>query len=81
VYIATAGDYPDALAGASLAGRNNAPVLLLSEAGAEAVGTEVERLGASDVVVLGGPEAIPFDWLLPIWNNQVGNTMPTWLDP
>jgi putative cell wall-binding protein len=81
VYIATAGDYPDALAGASLAGRNNAPVLLLSEAGAEAVGAEVERLGASDVVVLGGPEAIPFDWLLPIWNNQVGNTMPTWLDP
>ena len=80
VYIATAGDYPDALAGASLAGRNSAPVLLLSAAGADAVGAEVERLGADDVVVLGGSEAIPFDWLLPIWNHQNGNTMPTWKD-
>ena len=80
MYIATAGDYPDALAGASLAGRNSAPVLLLNEAGAEAVGAEVERLGANDVVVLGGPEAIPFHWLLPIWNHQNGNTMPTWND-
>ena len=82
VYIATAGDFPDALAGASLAGRNGAPVLLISEAGADAVGAEVERLGAvDDVVVLGGTEAIPFHWLLPIWNLQVGNTMPTWVDP
>jgi hypothetical protein len=55
-------------------------VLLLSEAGADAVGAEVERLGADDVVVLGGSEAIPFDWLLPIWNDQNGNTMPTWKD-
>jgi putative cell wall-binding protein len=80
VYLATAGDYPDALAGASLAGRNSAPVLLISEAGAEDVAAEVERLGTTDVVVLGGPEAIPFDWLLPTWNYQVGNTMPTWKD-
>jgi putative cell wall-binding protein len=80
VYLATAEKYPDALAGASLAGRNGAPVVLISEATAGAVDEEVARLGATDIIVLGGTEAIPLDWLVPIWNRQVGNTMPIWHD-
>ena len=78
VYLATGGDYADALAGASLAGKNKAPVLLLSDDGLAAVDAEIVRLGADDVTVLGGPEAVGYEWILPMWNRSVGNTMPTW---
>jgi len=78
VYLATAGDYADALAGASLAGTNGAPVLLLSDTTLDVVADEVERLGASEIIVLGGPEAVPYEWIMVFWNRSVGNTMPTW---
>lgn len=77
-YLATADDYADALSGASLAGANTAPVLLLSDTGLDAVLSEVERLGVSDIVILGGPDAVPYEWVLPFWSRSVGNTMPTW---
>jgi len=78
VYLATAGDFADALTGASLAGSDGAPVLLLSDSGLTVVDAEVQRLGATRIVVLGGPAAVPYEWILPFWNRSVGNTMPTW---
>lgn len=78
VYLATAGDFADALAGASLAGTDRAPVLLLTDSGLDAVDAEVQRLGATRIVVLGGPAAVPYEWILPFWNRSVGNTMPMW---
>ena len=78
VYLATALEYADALAGASLAGTDGAPILLLSESGLGAVDAEIVRLGASETIVLGGSAAVPYSWILPMWNRSVGNTMPTW---
>ncbi len=78
VYLATALDFADALAGASLAGRMRAPVLLLDAGGLDAAVSEVTRLGASQITALGGPEAVGYDWIVPFWNKAVGNTMPTW---
>lgn len=78
VYLATAEEYADALAGASLAGTSGAPILLLTESGLAAVDAEIQRLGASQAIVLGGPAAVPYGWILPMWNREVGNTMPTW---
>jgi len=78
VYLATAGDFADALVGASLAGTDSAPVLLLSDDGLDVVDAEVQRLGATRTIVLGGPAAVSYEWILPFWNRSVGNTMPTW---
>jgi putative cell wall-binding protein len=78
VYLATALDFADALAGASLAGRMGAPVLLLDANGLDAAVDEATRLGASQITVLGGPAAVGYDWIVPFWNKAVGNTMPTW---
>lgn len=78
VYLATAAEYADALAGASLAGTDGAPVLLLTDEGLDAVDDEIVRLGASETIVLGGPAAVPYRWILPMWNRAVGNTMPMW---
>lgn len=78
VYLATALDFADALAGASLAGRMGAPVLLVDANGLDAAVDETTRLGATQITVLGGPEAVGYDWIVPFWNNAVGNSMPTW---
>ncbi|WP_341253313.1 cell wall-binding repeat-containing protein [Euzebya pacifica] len=59
VLLADAGNFPDALAAAPLAADLDAPVLLTpaAELAAE-VATELERLGATDVVLLGGEAAL-----------------------
>lgn len=59
VIIATARDWPDALGGAALTGLLGAP-MLLTEPGhlPEVVAEEIERLGASEVVILGGTGAV-----------------------
>jgi putative cell wall-binding protein len=55
VYVATGLNFPDALAGAAAAGWYGAPVLLVP--GTSIPGTvsaEITRLGASQIIVLGG---------------------------
>ena len=62
VYVATGQDFPDALAGGPAA--INAPglggpiLLVLSNSIPNATKTELTRLGATQVVVLGGPSAV-----------------------
>lgn len=59
VFVATGENYPDALAGAARAGHLESPVLLVrpDEIPAETL-TELERLQAPEVVVLGGRSAV-----------------------
>lgn len=59
VVIASGEDYPDALCGSPLAGLTGGPVLLNApDRLLPSVATELERLGASTVYVLGGRTAI-----------------------
>lgn len=59
VLLARADDFPDALAGAPLAVRLNAPILLTDSSSlSDGVRSEIERLGATEVVILGGDRAI-----------------------
>ena len=57
--VAAAGEFADALSGTALAAVHDAPLLLTPAGGLPAaVGSELERLGASQVVVLGGESAV-----------------------
>lgn len=57
--LARADDFPDALAGSTLAASHPAPILLTAtDALSSEVETELARLGISEVIVLGGPIAI-----------------------
>lgn len=59
VYVATAGDYPDCLAGSAAAASAQGPVLLVDrDAVPQAVTEEIARLRALRVVVLGGDQAV-----------------------
>lgn len=59
VVLATGENYPDALGGSALAGVLNAPILLTSRTTLlPAVADEIERLGAGEVYLLGGPNAL-----------------------
>ncbi len=59
VLIATGAAAPHALAGAAASGRTAGPVLLTRPDGPhDALGSEISRLGATEVVVLGGEGAI-----------------------
>lgn len=59
VVVATARSFPDALGGSALAGALDAPILLTdSDALPSAVAGEIERLGATEVIVLGGEGAV-----------------------
>lgn len=59
-YIAAAGDFPDALSGAPVAGMTQGPVLLIGSDGiAKEIDAELKRLQAKKIVVLGGTGAIP----------------------
>jgi putative cell wall-binding protein len=62
-YVATGLNFPDALAGAALAGRDGAPLLLVpgnqaSIGAAPAIGAELSRLVPAQLVVFGGPGAV-----------------------
>lgn len=62
VVLATGERFPDALTASGLAGANNAPLLLTEyDALPAAVADEIARLGASRVVLVGGPQAISED--------------------
>lgn len=59
VYVATGFNFPDALAGAALAGKNTAPVYLAQTSCVpQGVAAEVKRLGASGMTLLGGPASL-----------------------
>ena len=59
VTLARADAYPDALAGAPLASRRGGPLLLTPSGGLDArVAAEIQRLGASQVLLLGGTSAL-----------------------
>jgi putative cell wall-binding protein len=59
IVVATGEDFPDALAGAGLAGMVDGPVLLTSrEALPSSVSEEVERLGPDTAYVLGGSDVV-----------------------
>lgn len=59
VIVATGDSYPDALAGASLAGVYDCPIVLTSgESLSEDASIAIRRLGADHVIVLGGPSAV-----------------------
>jgi putative cell wall-binding protein len=58
-YVATGSTFPDALAGAAVAGRAGAPILLVErDTVPSTVATELDRLEPSQILVLGGPAAI-----------------------
>lgn len=58
VVIATGLNFPDALAGSSLAGVYGAPVLLVGGEIPDVVADEIDRLGASSIFILGGEDAV-----------------------
>lgn len=59
VYIATAADFPDALAGGAAAGARRAPLLFVGhDTVPEEVARELDRLRPDEIVVLGGPGAV-----------------------
>nr|WP_228508878.1 cell wall-binding repeat-containing protein [Herbiconiux sp. VKM Ac-1786] len=59
VYLATGSDFPDALAGGVLAGRNNSPVLLVRKECLPAeVAAQVRALAPKHLVLLGGPAVL-----------------------
>lgn len=59
VYLASGQDYPDALAGAALAARQGAPLLITRSTSLPgAVAQQLQRLSPGQVVVLGGPTAV-----------------------
>ncbi|GHD08283.1 cell wall-binding repeat-containing protein [Zhihengliuella salsuginis] len=59
VYVATGGDYADALVAAPAAAHDGAPLLLTRSASLPAeTRTEIERLGPSRIVVVGGRGAV-----------------------
>lgn len=59
VYIATGNNFPDALAAGPAAAAEGAPVLLVqTSCMPEVVRREIERLGASTMVVIGGPSVV-----------------------
>ena len=61
VVIATGADFPDALAASGLAGAYGSPLLLVGSAVTPALIDELERLGTSTVVLVGGEKAISAD--------------------
>ncbi|MCA1061409.1 cell wall-binding repeat-containing protein [Rossellomorea aquimaris] len=59
VVIARGDSFPDALAGAPLAYKHNAPILLTDKSSLTGVvKEEIKRLGAKNVIILGGSEAV-----------------------
>ena len=58
-YIANGLKFPDALSGAPVAGKNNAPVLLVTADGVPAsIATELARLKPGKIVILGGTASV-----------------------
>jgi putative cell wall-binding protein len=77
VYIATGGTFPDALAGAGVAGRDNVPVLLTAPNSLPASTiAELKRLNPGRVVMLGGPGSISHSVAVSTSLNLGGSPLP-----
>lgn len=64
VLVASGANWPDALGASALAGVANGPILLTGPTSVPAgLAEEIARLGASEVIVIGGPGAISDDVL------------------
>ena len=61
VVLATGADFPDALAASGLAGAYGSPLLLVGSSVTTALTDELDRLGATSVVLVGGEKAISAD--------------------
>jgi putative cell wall-binding protein len=61
VVIATGLAFPDALAASGLAGVHGSPLLLVGSSVTSALTDEIDRLGATSVVVVGGESAVSAD--------------------
>jgi len=58
-YISTGSNFPDALPGGAIAGRNGGPILLVKQGTLPgATATELARLKPSKIVILGGTSAV-----------------------
>jgi len=56
--IATGRNFPDALSASGLAGAYGAPVLLVGDSVTASLTAEIDRLGATDVAIVGGTAAV-----------------------
>lgn len=60
VIIANGYKFTDALSGTPLAAYHNAPMLLVNDKGIDSETlTEISRLGAQNIIILGGPHSVP----------------------
>ncbi|WP_166784516.1 MULTISPECIES: cell wall-binding repeat-containing protein [unclassified Cryobacterium] len=58
-YVANGSKFPDALSGAPVAGKDNAPVLLVTADGVpSSIATELDRLKPGKIVILGGEASV-----------------------
>lgn len=77
-YLATSGTYVDALAGVAVADRDVGPILLVGADLDTVVADELERLGANEIVGLGGPAAVVPTVAMRVWSMLNNNDMPLW---
>jgi len=78
VYLATGTGFVDALAGISIAVADDAPILLVDDTLPGATAAELARLGASDLVVIGGLSVVPDTVEAGLWSFFNDNSMPLW---
>jgi len=77
-YLATNGTFVDALAGVSVAMRDQAPIFLVGDDLRRETEQELERLGASEIPILGGPEAVSLFVEMQVWSLLNHNDLPVW---
>jgi putative cell wall-binding protein len=62
VYVASGMNFPDALSGAPVAGRDFNPILLVPPTSIPAsIAAEITRLNPATIVILGGPNSVSRD--------------------
>jgi putative cell wall-binding protein len=78
VYLATGTGFVDALTGVSIVRETDAPLLLVGDILDPYTTAEILRLGATNIVVLGGPAAVSPAIDAGVWGIFNDNTMPIW---
>ena len=77
-YVATGLGFADALAGVPLAAATPGPILLVEDPLDASVVNELNRLGLSQVTILGGLGAVSGDAEVDLWMVFNGGTYPIW---